>query len=443
MLPKLPAFNKFMTTSLFWRAMIILVTPIMCTQLLLAIIYIEGDLQRQADNSAKFLLGEIQVMEQLVSEESFALSDAEAVIRGNYANNIVALEADKNLPSSTEPSWFSFRNTAIKDAILDNSPYPTSVVFDGNNEHVSIFMRTSQGPWAARVEIKNMITSKWHFILVQSLIGAIIFVFLAALFLNNQVRPILRLARRAERFRRDGKPTALRVRGAREVRRAISAFNNMQEGIAQSFEMRTAMLTSVSHDLRTPLTRMRLELAMMPESDARKGLERDIAEMESTIMTYIDYIRDARNEPISTKKLNNVVNEAVAPFASQHRIYTELKDAERMVDVHPDAMRRCLTNIIQNACDHGQQVLIHNHWTAEDLVLEIDDDGPGIPKDQREQALRPFTKGKQEGAGRYGGIGLGLSIASDILAMHQGRLELDESMLGGLRVRLRLPIQNN
>jgi Signal transduction histidine kinase len=160
-------------------------------------------------------------------------------------------------------------------------------------------------------------------------------------------------------------------------------------------------------------------------------------------MTYIDYIRDARNEPISTKKLNNVVNEAVAPFASQHRIYTELKDAERMVDVHPDAMRRCLTNIIQNACDHGQQVLIHNHWTAEDLVLEIDDDGPGIPKDQREQALRPFTKGKQEGAGRYGGIGLGLSIASDILAMHQGRLELDESMLGGLRVRLRLPIQNN
>jgi len=442
-LPKLPAFNKFMPTSLFWRAMIILVTPIMGTQLLLAIIYIEGDLQRQADNSAKFLLGEIQVMEQLVGEESFSLSEAEAVIRGNYANNIVALEADKNLPASTQPFKFSFRNIAIKNAILNNSPYPTSVVFDDDDEHVSIFMRTSQGPWATRVETKNMITSKWHFILVQSFVGAIIFVFLAALFLNNQVRPILRLARGAERFRRDGKPTALRVRGAREVRRAISAFNNMQEGIAQSFEMRTAMLTSVSHDLRTPLTRMRLELAMMPDTEARKGLERDIAEMEGTIMTYIEYIRDARNEPISTIKLDDVVKEATRPFASQHPIYVELKDAGRMIDVHPDAMRRCLTNIIQNACDHGQQVLIHNHWTAEDLVLEIDDDGPGIPKDQREQALRPFTKGKQENAGRYGGIGLGLSIASDILAMHQGRLELDESMLGGLRVRLRLPIQNN
>lgn len=442
-MPKLPAFNKFMPNSLFWRAMMILVTPIICTQLLLAFIYIDGDLQRQADNNAKFLFGEIQVMEQLVGQNSFALSDAEAVIRGTYANNIVALEADKDLPASSDPFWFAFRNLAIKKAILNNSPYPTSVLFDDHGEYVSIFMRTSQGPWAARVETKSMITSKWHFILVQSLIGAVIFVLLAGLFLNNQVRPILRLARGAERFRRSGKPMALRVRGAREVRRAISAFNSMQEGIAQSFEVRTAMLTSVSHDLRTPLTRMRLELAMMPDNDARKGLERDIAEMEGTIMTYIQYIKDARHEPIASKKLSDFVKQASEPFANMHRIQIGLTNGDKMIDIHPDAMRRCLTNIIQNACDHGQQILIHNHWTAEDLVLEIDDDGPGIAKEQREEVLRPFTKGSKDNAGRYGGIGLGLSIASDIIAMHQGRLELDESMLGGLRVRLRIPIQNN
>jgi two-component system, OmpR family, osmolarity sensor histidine kinase EnvZ len=262
---------------------------------------------------------------------------------------------------------------------------------------------------------------------------------IAALFMRNQVRGIRRLADAVEAFGMGRDPGPIRPEGANEVRRAATAFNRMQERILRFLTQRTEMLAGVSHDLRTPLTRMRLALAMLPRRDDLAEdlaeITADVEEMERMIGGYLAFARGEGAEHAEPVNLSAIL-EDVADGARRAGAAIELDaPAELIVTLRIDAIRRAITNLVDNARRHAQHVMLAaTAMGTRNVQVTVDDDGPGIPPDRRESMFRPF----ESGAG--GGTGLGLTIARDIVRAHGGDIVLEDSTLGGLRARIRLPV---
>ena len=278
----------------------------------------------------------------------------------------------------------------------------------------------------------------WLFVAWMVGTSALVFA-IAALFMRNQVRGIRRLADAVEAFGMGRDPGPIHPEGAVEVRRASTAFNRMAERIRRFLTQRTEMLAGVSHDLRTPLTRMRLALAMLPAAPEQATdiaeLNADIAEMERMIEAYLAFARGEGAEQAEPTDLSAMLAGVAAH--SRHagtRIDLEVPD-QLPLRLRADAMRRALTNLVENAARHGGHVVLAAApLGARGVQVTVDDDGPGIPPDKRESVFRPFESGND------GGTGLGLTIARDIVRAHGGDIVLEDSKLGGLRARIRLPI---
>jgi len=277
------------------------------------------------------------------------------------------------------------------------------------------------------------------YLFVLWVVGSALLLFgVAALFLRNQVRAIRRLAEAAEAFGMGRDRGPIKPEGATEVRQAAGAFNRLQERILRFLSQRTEMLAGVSHDLRTPLTRLRLALAVLPaHPDLQQDvadMTADVAEMERMISGYLAFARGEGDEQAQPIDLTALLEE-VASAARRAGALVELDSPEKlMLNLRPDAARRAVTNLVDNARRHAQQVHLSVEPWERSVQVMVDDSGPGIAPDRRESVFRPF----ESGAG--GGTGLGLTIARDIVRAHGGDIVLEESPFGGLRARMRLPI---
>jgi two-component system osmolarity sensor histidine kinase EnvZ len=277
------------------------------------------------------------------------------------------------------------------------------------------------------------------YLFVLWVVGTALVLFgVAALFLRNQVRAIRRLAEAAEAFGMGRDRGPIKPEGATEVRQAAGAFNRMQERILRFLSQRTEMLAGVSHDLRTPLTRLRLALAVLPpHADLQQDvadMTADVEEMERMIGGYLAFARGEGNEQAQPVDLNALLEE-VASAARRAGASVELDSATTlMLNLRPDAARRAVTNLVDNARRHARQVHLSVEPRERSVQVVVDDDGPGIAPDRRESVFRPFE------SGALGGTGLGLTIARDIVRAHGGDIVLEDSPLGGLRARMRLPI---
>lgn len=271
---------------------------------------------------------------------------------------------------------------------------------------------------------------------VAWLLGTSLLLFgIAALFMRNQVRGIRRLAEAVEAFGVGRDPGPIRPEGATEVRRAGAAFNRMQERVRRFLVQRTEMLAGVSHDLRTPLTRMRLALAMLPPHEDVRELASDVHEMERMIEGYLAFARGEGTEQAEAANLSEVLEE-VAGAAKRAGANIDLDvPSELSLKLRRNSIRRAITNLVDNARRHARRVVLSAAPTGTRLVqIIVDDDGPGIPDDRRESVFRPFE------TDAAGGTGLGLTIARDIIRAHGGDILLEDSPLGGLRARIRLPV---
>jgi two-component system, OmpR family, osmolarity sensor histidine kinase EnvZ len=277
------------------------------------------------------------------------------------------------------------------------------------------------------------------FLFVAWVLGSSALLFaIAALFMRNQVRGIRRLADAVEAFGMGRDPGPIRPEGATEVRRAATAFNRMQERIRRFLTQRTEMLAGVSHDLRTPLTRMRLALAMLPPqrelADDLAEITTDVDEMERMIEGYLAFARGEGSEQAESANLSEILEE-VAAGARRSGAEIELDVPEELtLKLRVGAVRRALTNLVDNARRHAHRVVLAAMPGTRAVQVTVDDDGPGIPPERRESVFRPFE------SDAAGGTGLGLTIARDIVRAHGGEIVLEESPLGGLRARIRLPI---
>jgi two-component system osmolarity sensor histidine kinase EnvZ len=275
-------------------------------------------------------------------------------------------------------------------------------------------------------------------------VSALVLVTVAILFLRNQVRPIERLARAADAFGKGRDVPDFKPYGAIEVRRAAQAFLTMRERLERYLQQRTEMLAGVSHDLKTPLTRMRLQLAMMGPSPDIDAMRRDIIEMEHMLDEYLEF---ARGEGGEHSELCDLA--ALAREAAERAVRARMAERSRLTLAMPEpvqlsarrrALGRCITNLVDNALKHGKNVEVSVVRDERFAQIVVDDDGPGIPEDKREEAFRPFHRLDEGRNLQTGGVGLGLAIARDIARAHGGDLLLDASPQGGLRAIVRLPI---
>jgi two-component system osmolarity sensor histidine kinase EnvZ len=291
---------------------------------------------------------------------------------------------------------------------------------------------------------RERVTASNADIFILWMIGSsLVLIAIAALFLRNQVKPIERLAYAAENFGKGRTIPEFKPHGATEVRRAATAFIEMRERIDRFVQQRTEMLAGISHDLKTPLTRMRLQLAMMPHDADAEAMAGDIADMERMLNEYLEFARGEGGDAAEPADLAVLAAEAVADAGRAHdaqsRIALTIAEPLTMA-IKRNALKRCLVNLIDNALKYGRRVQVALQRVGKNIELSVEDDGPGIAEDRREEAFRPFHRLDQGRNLQTGGVGLGLAIARDIARAHGGDVRLEKSALGGLRATIRLPI---
>jgi two-component system osmolarity sensor histidine kinase EnvZ len=315
---------------------------------------------------------------------------------------------------------------------------PGLVAVDLTDENRIVRLRfdSRHGSVEADLSRRRMSATNPHQLLVLMIVTSVLMAVIAYVFLRNQLRPITKLALAAEEFGK-GRNVRYRPRGALEVRAAGRAFLDMRDRIERQIEQRTLMLSGVSHDLRTPLTRLRLGLALMPEDAETQSLQRDVSDMERMVEEFLAFVRGDAMEGA----------EAVDAVALALEVLDRLGGAEWLVEVigapepvmlRPQAVSRALENLVSNAIRFGKTVQLRLEFRAHALVFRVEDDGPGIPPEARAEALKPFTRlDRSRDPNQGGGVGLGLSIAADVALSHGGTLSLSESEgLGGLRADL-------
>jgi two-component system osmolarity sensor histidine kinase EnvZ len=267
-----------------------------------------------------------------------------------------------------------------------------------------------------------------------------ILLIVAVLFLRNQIRPILRLAEAAESFGKGREAPNFRPRGAREVRKAAQAFLEMKARVERSIEQRTAMLAGVSHDLRTILTRFKLELALIGDSPEVDGMRKDVDEMAGMLEAYLAFARGDSGEIAQPTDMSMALEELRSDAERHGHAATVTFHGLPVVTVKPAAFKRCIANLVSNAARYARTVAITGHRDHRYLTVTVDDDGPGIPADMREEVFKPFLRLDDARNQDEGGTGLGLAIARDIARSHGGDITLSDSPMRGLRATVRVPV---
>ena len=316
---------------------------------------------------------------------------------------------------------------------------PINMDWSSDPRSVVIGIQLSNGVLYVVAPRKRLYTSAIYLFLPWVAGSSIVLFGVAALFMRNQVRGIRRLAAAAEAFGVGRDIPPIRPEGATEVRQAATAFNRMQDRIRRFLAQRTEMLAGVSHDLRTPLTRLRLALAMLPGDAAWQRdvaeMTEDVEEMERMIAGYLSFARGEGMEQATEVNLSAMLEDIAAAARRGGGAPVEVAAPETLtVSLRAGAVRRAITNLVDNARRHASRVLVSAEPRGQAIVVNVDDDGPGIPAERRESVFRPFESGSS------GGTGLGLTIARDIARAHGGDISLEDSPLGGLRARVRLPV---
>jgi two-component system osmolarity sensor histidine kinase EnvZ len=344
------------------------------------------------------------------------------------------------LPPPGPKPFFSQLDQALAEEIRKQIGLPFWIDTVGRSSIVEIRIRlddTIMRVFARRADAYD--ANSWIFLLWM-VVTSVVVLSVAILFLRNQIRPIVRLADAAEAFGKGREAPNFRPRGAREVRRAAAAFLEMKGRIERAIEQRTTMLAGVSHDLRTILTRFKLELALLGDGAEVDAIKKDVDEMAGMLEAYLAFARGDLGEQSAPTDMSGLLDELKLDTERQGHRSSVAFHGEPEVTVRPAAFKRCLANLVSNAARFASTVAITGHRDHRWLTVTVDDDGPGIPAPLREDVFRPFLRLDDARNQDEGGTGLGLAIARDIARSHGGDITLGNSPLGGLRATVKVPV---
>lgn len=424
-----------MPRSLYGRAALILLVPVMTILLVVTVVFVqrlyEGVTAQMSVGVSKEILLILNRLEQSGTLEA-ALEVA--------APLGIEISSDDGTAAHRR-SWIDLSGRTVQSTLLAEVPGARAVDLVGRPGAARVAIDTAQGPIVLNIPRNRLSARNPHQFLVLIGFTAFLMSAIALLYLRNQMRPIRRLARAAEAFGK-GRVVPYRVAGATEVRAAGAAFLNMRDRIERQIEQRTMMLSGVSHDLRTPLTRMKLGLSLMEEGPEVDDMRRDVADMEQMLEAFLSFARgDSQEDPERIDPIA-LAHDAVDRFArAGMQVKARVFSGEGTAMLRPMALRRALDNLISNAVRYGNEAGVSAVIDDDAIRLIVEDSGPGIPEDQRDTVLKAFTRldtARNQDSGS--GVGLGLTISADIARQHGGRLILGESeALGGLRVEIAIP----
>ena len=430
-----------MPRGLYARSLIIIIAPMVLLQSVVAFVFMERHWQTVTQRLSTAVTRDIAAVIDII--ETYPQdADYEQVIRmaRERLNLNIAILPPDPLPAPAPKPFFSILDRILSEEITRQIGRPFWIDTVGNSNLVEIRIQLDDKVLRVLALRSSAYASNTHIFLLWMVGTSLVLLFIAILFLRNQIRPIQKLAEAAESFGKGRPlPTDFRPRGAIEVRASL-AFIQMRERIEKQIEQRTTMLSGVSHDLRTILTRFKLQLALSNDTKVNEALEKDVADMQSMLEGYLSFAKSDAKEETGELNLQDMLDHVRADGKlSGKTVRTSLIGRPDIV-VRPGAFRRLVTNLTSNAFRYAESVEIVARNSKGWLTLTIDDDGPGIPEDQREDVFRPFFRLDEARNLNESGTGLGLSIARDIARSHGGDIRLDDSPMGGLRAELRLPV---
>jgi two-component system osmolarity sensor histidine kinase EnvZ len=432
--------KRLMPKTLLGRTLLIIVSPVVLLQVALGVIFFEGHWDKVSMRLARNLAGDIaavvSLMQQYPGEANrdwiFTLAGVHMEINGSFSPDAIL--------HPTPPGARDRGDETLARALEDYVGKPFRIDAESLDRHVAVDIQLSDGVLTVATTRKRVFSSTTYVFVLWMVGTSLIVIGIATVFMRNQVKSIRRLAHAADAFGKGRDVAGFKPEGAREVRQAASAFLAMRDRIQRQIAQRTEMLAGVSHDLRTPLTRMKLELAMLGDGDGVADLQRDVAEMERMLEGYLAFARGEGGEKPVPTDLGALLAEVTEKARRKGGAVDLHVEGEIETMLRPDAFRRCVTNLVENATRYAGHVSLRAGRRKDSVDIVIDDDGPGIPPERREDVFKPFFRLEGSRNPGTGGVGLGLSIARDIARGHGGDIELADSPTGGLRVRLRLPV---
>ena len=434
---------KFLPRTLFFRTMLLIFVPLIVVQIVSVVMFFDGSWSRMGRRLSENLAADMSFITSLVQKDVSKISEIQEMSDKTFGIQMEYYDNQEKYQVISKTHRGSKMVVGyLEEALEDTFPNAKREIMLSKDDNDLIVLVDDEHGLFKFVTSKKKIFSSSIFMFVVWMAGTSILLFLVAvLFLRIQVRSIAELAQVAEDFGKGIDNKNFKPYGSSEVRKAAIAFIKMKERIQRQISERTQMLAGVSHDLRTPLTRMKLQAAMMPEGEDKKDFLSDVDEMEKMLDGYLAFVSGEAGEKSTFVDMNEMILSIINKFRNKKALIRySTNDEVSAIQGREQALKRALTNVISNAFRYGKTIAVKLESNDKKLWVSIDDDGPGIPVDKREEAFKAFYRLENSRNKETGGVGLGLSIAKDVITSHGGTIELLDSELGGLKVLISIPL---
>ncbi len=439
------SIKQFLPRTLFGRSLLILVTPVLLIQLITTFVFFDRHWSKMTTRLAFAVAGELAVVTTAL-EEGQDPDKIANIIRyaDEHLSMVIEFEPNATIPEEERRSglriWESVVAGKVAHELSKQIEQDFTVHADFTQKEVMVYIQLDDGVLHAEFPQNRLFSSSGYVFLLWVFGTSLLLLFIAIVFMRNQIRPIRKLAVAADRFGKGRDTPFFKPEGAREVRQAGRAFLDMRRRIERQVSQRTDMLAGVSHDLRTPLTRLKLQIEMLSDEADKTAMKEDITEMEKMIHGYLDFVRGDGEEEftiVNIRGLFEKLRDVNRPENPDIEIDVSM---DIQIEARPMAFERAMGNLINNAAKYADKVWVSAFVSDEKVQIQVDDNGPGIPEEFYGEAFKPFTRVDTSRNTETGGVGLGLAIVMDIVHAHGGKIWLEKSKYGGLCVIARMPL---
>ena len=434
--------NKFvkdiLPKRLFYRALLIVAVPVIVLQLVITVVFFDSLWIKTNKGMTKALVNEINTFIEVYDDEIYDKDEIKNLFSVYQDLNIEFVD-EKNFDYVFNERWFSPIDRTLRRELKSKFGsgrfwFDTTIY----KELIDLRIKYQQGYFKFLIPRDRVTSSSARIFALWITVPAAIMVFISLIFLKNQTRPITNLAKVAEKFGKGEEIDEFKPSGAAEIRQAGYEFDRMRKRIIRHLNQRSEMLSGISHDLRTPLTRMKLQIAFIKDTDLANKLRDDINEMEKMLNEYLQFTSSSYLEKNEQFNLSELMNEIIIKYNNKN--ITLNITPQIYINGRKNLIRRCINNLIDNAIKYGDKVNVELNKSSSNLFIKIEDNGPGIPEKEYDNVFKPFYKIDKGRADSKSSVGLGLSIASDIIRSHGGNIKLEKSLLNGLGVKIFLPV---
>ena len=434
--------NKFIKNilpkRLFYRALLIVAVPVILLQLIITIVFFDSLWIKTNKGMTKALVNEINTYIEIYNDDVYDKNKITDLFSVYQDLNIEFFE-DENFDYKYDERWFSPIDRTLRRELkskFGSQDYWFSTT--NYKELIDLRIKNQNGYFKFLVPKDRVTSSSARIFALWITVPAVIVILISLIFLKNQTRPITNLAKVAEKFGKGEEIEEFKPSGAAEIRQAGYEFDRMRKRILRHLNQRSEMLSGISHDLRTPLTRMKLQIAFIKDKEISQKLSDDIIEMEKMLNEYLQFTSSSYLEKNENFDLSNLINETIKKYNNKN--ITSNLAPDIFINGKKNLIKRCINNLIDNGIKYGEKVNIELIKSSNNLFIKIEDDGPGIDEKEYDNVFKPFYKIDKGRADSKSSVGLGLSIASDIIRSHGGNIKLEKSNMNGLSVKIFLPV---